>query len=374
VDANMKMRLKMILGKLLCAMALFFMYAGVQAERLKDIASVAGVRTNPLLGYGLVVGLDGTGDDNNFTQQSFKTLLMRLGIQLPPHVNPHSKNVAAVVVHAELPPFAKPGQPLDVTVSSIGNAKSLRGGTLLLAPLKAANGDVWAVAQGNLVVNGLGVRGRDGSSVKVNVPVVGRIPNGAIVEVAAPDVLSNAKKINYLLHRPDFTTAKRVADAINGHIKQDIAHAVDGTSIEVKVPNNPAARVALLSALENLRLQPGEGAAKIVLNARTGTVVVGKNVTVGPAAVSHGNLSVTITETGVVSQPEGGSQGITVLTDQSSIRVRQEKNKMVVLKPGPTLDEVVRALNQVGAGPSDLMEILEALQQAGALQAELQVI
>lgn len=370
----MMIMLKTIFFRLLCAAALLFMYSGVQAERLKDIASVAGVRGNPLLGYGLVVGLDGSGDDNNFTQQSFKTMLMRLGIQLPPNVNPHSKNVAAVVVHAELPPFAKPGQHVDVTVSSIGNAKSLRGGTLLLSPLKGANGEVWAVAQGSLVVNGLGVKGRDGSSVKVNVPVVGRIPNGAMVEVAAPDVLSNAKKITYLLHRSDFTTARRVAEAINGYMKQPIAYALDGTSIEVKVPNCPTARVALLASLENLTLQPGEGSAKIVLNARTGTVVVGKNVTVGPAAVSHGNLSVTITETGVVNQPEGGSQGVTVLTDQSSISVRQQKNKMVLLSPGPTLDDVVRALNQMGAGPSDLMAILEALHQAGALQAELQII
>ena len=360
--------------RLLCVTAMVFMYSGVQAERLKDIASVAGVRGNPLLGYGLVVGLDGSGDDNNFTEQSFKTMLMRLGIQLPPNVNPHSKNVAAVVVHAELPPFAKPGQHLDVTVSSIGNAKSLRGGTLLLSPLKGANGDTLAVAQGSLVVNGLGVKGRDGSQVKVNVPVVGRIPNGATVEVAAPNILSNAKKITYLLHRSDFTTAKRVAEAINEYIKHPVARALDGTSIEVQVPLDSAARVGFLSSLENLTLRPGEGAAKIILNARTGTVVVGKNVTVGPAAVSHGNLTVTITETGVVSQPEGGSHGVTVLTDQSSITVKQPKNKMVVLNPGPTLDEVVRALNQVGAGPSDLMAILEALQQAGSLQAELQVI
>ena len=358
----------------LCATVLFLLYSGVQAERLKDIASVAGVRSNPLLGYGLVVGLDGSGDDNNFTQQSFKTMLMRLGIQLPPNVNPHSKNVAAVVIHAELPPFSKPGQHIDVTVSSIGNAKSLRGGTLLLAPLKGANGEVLAVAQGSLVVNGLGVKGRDGSSVKVNVPVVGRIPNGATVEVAAPDALFNDQKITYLLHRADFTTANRVAQVINEHSKQPLARALDGASIEVKMPRSPMARVALLSSLENLTLQPGEGAAKIVLNARTGTVVVGKNVKVGPAAVSHGNLSVTITETGVVNQPEGGSRGVTVLTDQSNISITQAKNKFVLLSPGPTLDEIVRALNTVGAAPGDLMAILEALQQAGALQAELQVI
>ena len=326
--------------KLLCAIALVFMYSGVQAERLKDIASIAGVRGNPLLGYGLVVGLDGSGDDNNFTQQSFKTMLMRLGIQLPPNVNPHSKNVAAVVVHAELPAFAKPGQHLDVTVSSIGNAKSLRGGTLLLSPLKAANGEVLAVAQGSLVVNGLGVKGRDGSSVKVNVPVVGRIPNGAIVEVAAPNVLSNARTVTYLLHRSDFTTAKRVADTINEYVKRPVAHALDGTSIEVKMPKCAAARVGLLSSIENLTLQPGEAPAKIILNARTGTVVVGKHVTVGPAAVSHGNLIVTITENGVVSQPEGGSHGVTVLTEQSNISVRQPTNKMVLIRPAPTLAEV----------------------------------
>ncbi|MEY3183166.1 MAG: hypothetical protein RLZ35_1151 [Pseudomonadota bacterium] len=366
--------LKTTYAKMVFFVVLLLLYSGVRAERLKDIASVAGVRSNPLLGYGLVVGLDGSGDDNNFTQQSFKTMLMRLGIQLPPNINPQSKNVAAVVVHAELPPFAKPGQPIDVTVSSIGNAKSLRGGTLLLSPLKAANGEVVAMAQGNIVLNGLGVSGRDGSQVKVNVPVVGRIPNGAIVEVAAPNALAGTNKITYLLHRSDFTTAKRVAEAINHRLQQPLARALDGTAIEVKVPKAASNRVSLLSTLENVVLEPGEGAAKIVLNARTGTVVVGKHVTVGPAAVSHGNLTVTITETGVVNQPQGGSQGVTVLTDQSNIGITQAKNKLLVLSPGPTLDEVVRALNTVGASPSDLMAILQALQQAGALQAELQVI
>jgi len=359
---------------LLGIMLLFAIVNQAEADRIKDIASIAGIRNNQLLGYGLVVGLDGTGDNNNFTNQSFKTMLMRLGIQLPPDMTASSKNIAAVAVHADLPPFARPGQRIDVTVSSIGNAKSLRGGTLLLTPLKAANGEIYAVAQGNMVVGGFGVQGGDGSQIKVNVPVVGRVSNGATIEVAAPSMLDNSGHITYLLHRPDFTTAKRLSDVINKRLGRGTARAIDPMSVDVCVPIESNARVTFLSMLENLSITPGEAVARIVVNARTGTIVVGKHVMVGPAAVAHGNLVVTITESQKVSQPEAGSPGTTQVTQQSNINVNEANSHMFLLNPGPTLDEVVQAVNEVGAAPGDLMAILEALQRAGALHAEIEVI
>ncbi|WP_434801416.1 flagellar basal body P-ring protein FlgI [Spartinivicinus marinus] len=347
------------------------------AERLKDLASIAGVRSNQLVGYGLVVGLDGTGDKTSqtqFTSQSFMSMLREFGINLPPGINPQLKNVAAVAIHTDLPPFAKPGQKIDITVSSIGNAKSLRGGSLLLTPLKGADGRVYAIAQGNLVVGGLGVEGADGSKITINVPSVGRIPNGATVERAVPSGFNRHNKIILNLNRYDFTSAKRVSDQINQLLGPNIAKAIDGGSIEVTAPLDPSQRVTYMSVLENLEIDPGEAPAKVVINSRTGTIVIGKHVRVSPAAVTHGNLVVTISEDAAVSQPNELGEGDTVVVPQSNLGVEQESNKMFLFKPGVTLNEIVRAVNQVGAAPGDLMAILEALKEVGALRADLVVI
>ncbi|WP_163836503.1 flagellar basal body P-ring protein FlgI [Spartinivicinus ruber] len=349
----------------------------VTAERLKDLASIAGVRSNQLVGYGLVVGLDGTGDKTSqtqFTSQSFMSMLKQFGINLPPGIRPQLKNVAAVAIHTDLPPFAKPGQKIDVTVSSIGNAKSLRGGSLLLTPLKGADGRVYAIAQGNLVVGGLGVEGADGSKVTINVPSVGRIPNGATVERAVPSGFNRNNKILLNLNRYDFTSAKRVSEQINQLLGPNIAQAIDGGSIEVTAPLDPSQRVTYMSVLENLEIDPGEAPAKVVINSRTGTIVIGKHVRVSPAAVTHGNLVVTISEDAAVSQPNELGTGDTVVVPQSNVEVEQESDKMFLFKPGVTLNEIVRAVNQVGAAPGDLMAILEALKEVGALRADLVVI
>jgi len=347
------------------------------AERLKDLASIAGVRDNQLVGYGLVVGLDGTGDQTSqtpFTVQSIKSMLAEFGVVVPPNVNPQLKNVAAVTVNATLPAFAKQGQTIDVTVSSIGNAKSLRGGTLLMAPLRGADGAVYAVAQGNLVVGGFGAEGADGSRITVNVPSAGRIPNGATVERTVPNPFGDGNSLTLNLHSADFTTATRVAAAINEAIGPGIAQPLDGTSVRVGAPRDPAQRVSFVSMLENLTVTPGEAAARIVVNSRTGTVVVGRNVRVMPAAISHGSLTVTISEDPEASQPAPFAQGQTAVLPQTDIQIEEEADRMFHFEPGVTLDELVRAVNEVGAAPGDLMAILEALKQAGALRAELIVI
>lgn len=349
-------------------------------ERIKDLAQVEGVRGNPLVGYGLVVGLDGTGDRTSqspFTTQSLKNLLDELGVTVPPGVNPQLKNVAAVAISAELPPFARPGQSIDVTVSSISNAVSLRGGALLMAPLKGADGQVYAIAQGNLVVGGFGAQGSDGSRVSVNVPSAGRIPNGAIVERAVPDALAQGGAGGTLmlnLHQPDFTTASRMVDALNKTFGTAAATALDAGTVQVQTPTDPGARVAFLSRVENLTLDPGLQAAKVVVNARTGTVVIGSNVQVMPAAVAHGSLTVTITEAANVSQPAPFSQGETVVTPESTVEATVDGSRMFVFKGGTSLDQIVRAVNEVGAAPGDVIAILEALKQAGALRAELEII
>lgn len=357
---------------------LFTLFSGAAfAERIKDLASIAGVRSNQLVGYGLVVGLDGTGDQTSqtpFTVQSMRNLLAQYGITLPPNVNPQLKNVAAVTVHASLPPFAKPGQTIDVTVSSLGNAKSLRGGSLLMTPVKGADGAIYAVAQGNLVVGGFGIEGKDGSRVSVNVPSVGRIPNGATVEREAPTSFGEADSLVLNLHRQDFTTAKRVADAINATMGQGVAAPVDGSSVRVLAPRSAAQRVAFVAELENLTLEPGAASARVIVNSRTGTVVIGSHVRVSPAAVSHGSLTVTIAEHIGVSQPEPFSRGVTAVVPESEVSVEQDVNRMFVFDPGISLDEIVRAVNEVGAAPGDLVAILEALREAGALRAELIVI
>lgn len=369
------MKMKLILTIIL--LIAFGLTTTADAERIKDIASIEGVRVNQLVGYGLVVGLDGSGDQTNaapFTAQSFRSMLKQFGITVPQNANFQTKNVAAVAIHAELPPFAKPGQKIDITVSSIANAKSLRGGALLLTPLKGIDGNVYAIAQGNLIVGGFGAEGADGSSVTVNVPSVGRIPDGAIVERAVPSSFGGEGDIVFNLHTPDFTTAKRVADSINELVGPDIALPKDATSITVKAPQNPAHRVDYLSLLENIDVTPGEAPARIIINSRTGTIVVGQHVRVAPVAVTHGSLTVTIRENVEVSQPNTLGDGTTVVVPQSEVEVTEESGPMFNFAPGPTLNDIVRAVNEVGAAPGDLMAILEALKQAGALKAEIMVI
>lgn len=346
------------------------------AERVKDLASVAGVRTNQLVGYGLVVGLDGSGDQTAqtpFTVQSLKSMLAQFGITIPANLNLQLKNVAAVSVHAELPAFVKPGQKIDITVSSIGNAKSLRGGSLLMAPLKGADGNVYAIAQGNLIVSGFGAAA-DGSRVTVNIPSSGRIPNGATVERAVPSSFSMGSSVVLNLRNADFTTASRLAEKINQTFGENTANPLDGSSVQVLAPRDPSQRVSFISVLENIEVQPATGSAKVIVNSRTGTVVIGSNVTVTPAAVSHGSLTVRITAAPQVTQPNPLAGGETVVTPNTEISVTQENNRMFMFNPGVELSEIVRAVNEVGAAPGDLVAILEALKEAGALGAELIVI
>ena len=362
---------------MILSIAWFFSSQGVQAARIKDLASVSGVRVNQLVGYGLVVGLDGTGDQTSqapFTVQSIKNMLQQFGVTVPPDVNPQLKNVAAVSVHAELPPFAKPGQTIDVTVSSIGNAKSLRGGSLLMAPLRGANGEVYALAQGNLVVGGLGVSGQDGSRLTVNVPSVGRIPNGATVERAVPSDFASSETLLLNLNTPDFTTVHRLVQSINSTVGTGSAVAMDAASVRVIAPADLSQRIAFMSMLENMQIEPGEAPARVVVNSRSGTVVIGSHVRVTPAAVAHGSLTVTIAERPFVSQPNAFGEGETVVVPRTQIEVTQEGSRMFLLDSGTTLDEIVRAINDVGASPADLVAILEALKQAGALRAELIII
>lgn len=361
----------------LALLAVALLAAPAQAERVKDLADVAGVRGNPLVGYGLVVGLDGTGDQTTqapFTVQSLKAMLTQLGVTLPPGVNPQLKNVAAVAVHAELPPFAKPGQPIDITVSSIGNAGSLRGGALLMTPLKGADGQVYAVAQGNVVVGGLGVSAKDGSRVSVNVPSAGRIPRGALVERSVPNQFAAQPEVRLNLREPDFTTAARLANGINAALGEPLAQALDAVTVAVRAPLDANSRVGFLAALESLDITPGEAPARVIINSRTGTVVIGSGVRVLPAAVAHGSLSVTISEKPEVSQPAPFSRGDTVVVPRSEIEVSAAGGRMFKFEAGVNLDDIVRAVNQVGASPGDLVAILEALKQAGALRAELVVI
>ena len=346
-----------------------------QAERLKDITSVSGVRSNALVGYGLVVGLNGSGDKTPFTDQTFINMMNKMGITIPAGIDPKLKNIAAVSIHATLPAFAKPGQTIDVTVSSIGNAKSLRGGSLLLTPLKAVDGQVYALSQGNLIVGGFDAGGADGSRITVNIPSTGRIPNGAMVEKVVPTPFYTNDSIIFNLDRSDFTTAKRVTDQINDYLGPNIAQALDSTSIKVSAPKDPNQRVMFLSVLENLKVTPGEASARVIINSRTGTIVIGQHVTVAPAAITHGSLTVTITEQPEVVQPEAFSEGgITAIVPRTNVQVEEADGHMFLFGPGVSLATIVQAVNQVGAAPSDLMAILEALKQAGALKADLIVI
>lgn len=357
-------------------MALLLVWSAVSyAERVKDLANVAGVRSNQLIGYGLVVGLNGTGDKTDYADQSLLSMLNKFGINLPPGTKTNSKNVAAVAVHADLPAFSKPGQRIDVTVSSLGNAKSLRGGTLLLTPLKGVDGNVYALAQGNLIVGGLDASGADGSRITVNVPSVGRVPGGASVEKTVNSGFDLGNTITLNLKNADFTTASNLVKAINEKLGDGTAYALDGESVEVMAPRIPNQRVAFLSIVENIEVQPGAEAARVIINSRTGTVVIGNNVRVSAAAVTHGNLVVKVSEFNNVSQPNPFAGGDTVVTPESSISVQnQGKGRMFKFPKGVTLDDIVQAVNKVGAAPGDLVAILEALKQSGALQADLMVI
>ncbi len=349
----------------------------VRAERIKDIASVQGVRPNQLIGYGLVVGLDGTGDQTTqtpFTVQSITAMLAQMGVNLPPGTNLQLRNVAAVMVTSQLPAFAQPGQLLDVTVSSMGNAKSLRGGMLLMTPLKGADGQIYAMSQGNLVVAGAG-DSAGGSKAQINHLNAGRIPGGATVEraVASPFLLGEVLRLE--LHSMDFGTAGRVADAVNRRMGAGVAQALDGRVIQVRAPQAPNDRVAFMAQLENLTVEVVAGAAKVIVNARTGSVVMNQSVTLEPVAVAHGNLSVTINSTPVVSQPSPLSQGgQTVVTEKANIQISQDGGKLVMLEAGARLADVVKALNSLGATPQDLLAILQAMKSSGALRAELEII
>ena len=359
----------------LLVLALVFLPAEGQARRLKEVAAVEGVRSNPLVGYGLVVGLDGTGDQTTqtpFTAQSVQSMLQQMGVNLPAGAQMQLKNVAAVMVTASLPAFARQGQTLDVSVSSLGNAKSLRGGTLIATPLKGADGQVYAMAQGNLVVGGAGASA-GGSKVQINHLSAGRIPDGAMVERVVPTPLDEGETLTLGLASADFHTAREVARAINDAKGAGTAQALDGRSVRVRVPPSPQ-RVAFLADIENLRLDLAEPAARIVLNARTGTVVFNGEVRLGPCAVAHGSLSVTINSTPSVSQPAPFGQGQTTVTEKAEITIAQQSGALVEMPAGARLSDVVKALNSLGATPQDLLAILQAMRSAGALQAELEVI
>lgn len=359
-----------------CILALSVLFAppAAMAERIKDIAGISGVRTNQLLGYGLVVGLNGTGDSNSFTTQSFISMLREMGVRIPVGANLSLKNVAAVAINGDLPAFAKPGQKIDVTISSIGNAKSLRGGVLLMSPLRGADNQVYAVAQGSIIVSGFGGEGADGSKITVNVPSVARIPNGATIERPSPNAFALGESVIFNLHRPDFTSAKRLAQTINQNFNPGTAKALDAASVEVSMPSDPSNRVQLVSYIENIEVDPGIAEAKIVVNSRTGTIVIGQNVQVYPAAVAHGNLVVTITETPYASQPAPFSDGTTEILPNTQVTIDQDSKHAFVLNKATSLNEIVQAINTVGAAPGDVIAILEALKTAGAIRGELEVI
>ncbi|KWR82380.1 MULTISPECIES: flagellar basal body P-ring protein FlgI [Cupriavidus] len=364
------------LAGLLLALFLGLGFGHAHAERLKNLATFQGVRDNPLVGYGLVVGLDNTGDQTMqtpFTTQSLQNMLSQLGITLPAGKNMQLKNVAAVMVTAALPAFAQPGSQLDVVVSSMGNAKSLRGGTLLMTPLKGIDGQVYAVAQGNMLVGGAGASA-NGSKVQINQLAVGRIANGAIVERAVPSFQPEGGFMNLELKDTDFGTVERVVEAINRNLGAGTAAAMDGRVVQVRTPQAPSARVGFMARIENLDVTPAKAAAKVILNARTGSIVMNQAVTVEDCAIAHGNLSVVINTQPVISQPGPFSQGQTVVAPVSQIDLKQGGGSLQIVKAGASLAAVVKGLNALGATPADLQTILEAMRAAGALRAELEII
>jgi flagellar P-ring protein precursor FlgI len=347
-----------------------------RAARLKEVASVQGVRSNSLVGYGLVVGLDGTGDQTTsapFTTQSLSSLLQQLGVTIPAGTSIQLKNVAAVMVTAQLPAFAQPGQTIDVNVSSLANAKSLRGGVLIATPLKGADGQIYALAQGNLIVGGAGAAA-GGSKVQINHLSAGRVPEGATVERAVPTPLNMGNGLQLDLNSDDYNTAREVARVINTRMGAGIAQAIDGRRVHVNMPDSPDARVSFMAEIENLNINLAAPAARVIINARTGSVVVNESVTLSPCAIAHGNLSVTINTTPLVSQPNAFAQGQTVQAEKSDITIRQEPGSLIALPAGAKLADVVKALNSLGATPQDLLAILQAMKSAGSLNAELEVI
>jgi len=364
------------------AAGLFFL-GSAQADRLKDLTSIAGVRSNQLVGYGLVVGLAGTGDGNAaLTQQSMQSMISQFGV-VTSAANMNGKNAAAVIITAELPPFTKPGQKLDIVVSTVGQAKSLRGGTLLMTPLLGADGETYAVAQGNLMVGGLGVAGGDGSSLTVNVPTVGRIPGGASVEKMIETPFLDNANVLLNLHQGDFSTTNRVAEAINDVFGDNVAVPLDATTVKVRAPIDPAQKVSFVSLLENIEVEPDRPRAKVVVNARTGTIVIGGDVRVSAAAVTHGSLTVRVKEDVSVTQTQtmavadgvaATAPGEAIATPDTTITAEEELARAFVFDPGVELSSIVDALNAVGGTPSDLVAILEALREAGSLRAELIVI
>jgi flagellar P-ring protein precursor FlgI len=359
--------------------------ASAWADRVKDLASVAAARTNQLIGYGLVVGLQGTGDgaDVSFTAQSMKSMLSRMGVSLDGPLSDFEqgtsagkidiKNVAAVMVTAELPPFAKPGQKIDINVSAIGKASNLRGGNLLLTSLRGVDGEVYGIAQGALNATGIDASAA-GSKVAIGVPTSARVPSGATVERVVENPFATAEQLILNVREGDFTTTTAIINAINGRFGPDVANALDGVSISIRAPQDLSQRVAFMSMIENMEVLPGEPPARVVINSRTGTVVISRNVRVTAAAVAHGTISVAIAATNEVSQPNPLTQGQTAPVQNAEIAVTEPKNPMFLFQPGVDLRQVVDAVNQVGATPSALIAILEALKSTGSLRAELIII
>ena len=351
-----------------------FIPAPASADRVRDLGAFQGVRSNQLTGYGIVVGLNGTGDDNlEYLTQAMRGVSGRVGVTLPPGVNPALKNAAAVIITADLPAFAKPGQRIDVTVSAIGKAKSLRGGALILTPLFGADGQVYGMAQGNLAVGGLGISGADGSKLTVNVPTVGRIADGASVERSVATGFDSGDLLRWNLYQGDFQTATRVRDAIN-KFYPGTAALEDGVTLALALPSGADSRASRMAAIEMIDVAPAETPARVIINSRTGTVVINSAVRLAPAAISHGKLVVRIEEKPTVSQPGPLSRGTTAVQQDSTLTAEEEGRSVALFKPGASLAKLVDALNLLGVTPSDLVAILEALKQAGALKAEMVVI
>lgn len=366
------------LGGLCVAFCVAMLPVAHSATRIKEVAAIEGVRSNQLTGFGLVIGLDGTGDQTNqmpYTTQGLKNYMEQLGLTLTPAslTQLQMKNVAAVLVTAQLPAFARPGQLLDINVSSLGNAKSLKGGTLIATPLKGADGEVYALAQGNLIVAGAGAAA-GGSKVQVNHLSAGRIPDGAQVERSVPTSLQDGPTINLSLNASDFQTARKVAQAVNGRFGPGVAQALDGRTVQVKAPTNPNDRVNFIADMEELPVDNSIAAAKIIINSRTGSIVMNQAVTLGACAIAHGNLSVSVSSSPVISQPNALSNGQTVVGEKANIEIKQDAGKLIQLPQAAQLTDVVKALNSLGATPQDLLAILQAIKSAGALNAELEVI
>jgi flagellar P-ring protein FlgI len=355
---------------------LVFVALPSRAERLKDLANIQGVRDNPLIGYGLMVGLDGSGDQTQqtpFTTQSLNNMLGQLGVTVPPGTNMQLKNVAAVMVTAVLPPFVRPGQNIDITVSSMGNAKSLRGGTLLMTPLKGADGQVYALAQGNMVIGGAGASA-GGTQVKINQLLSGRIPAGAIVERAVESPLGGDGTLLLEMNTSDFGTVQKAVDAINRNLGAGTATALDARVIQVTAPARPEERVSFLARIQNIDVAPEQAIAKVVINARTGSVVMNQAVRIQDCAVAHGNLTVVINTEPVISQPGPLSGGSTVVAQRSQVELNQAGSALQVVRGGASLADVIKGLNSLGANPQDLVSILQAMKAVGALRAELEII